>query len=99
MKIERTETCVSTDDAFPRIGPIDVETPRGRCTAHDAPGLLCMEIRNEDGSIKNAAIMVYEPEPGLGVGLLCHLGANTARTLAASLLRIADLMEPPTLNS
>lgn len=99
MKIEKTDTYQRSDCSFPRIGPCEMETPRGDVVAHDAPGLLSLEIRDRDGKIISAAIMVYEPEPGHGLGLIAQLGADAARSFAASLLRIADLMEPPTLNS
>lgn len=99
MKIEKTDTYMRSDAQFARIGPVEMETPRGNCIAYDAPGLTSLEIRDGEGKIISAAIMVYEPEPGHGLGMICQMGSDGARAFAASLLRIADLMEPPTLNS
>ena len=99
MKIEKASTYIRADTKFARIGPIEMETPRGNCITHDAPGLTSLEVRGEDGRIISAAVMVYEPEPGHGIGFIAQMNADTARAFAASLLRIADLMEPPTLNS
>ena len=100
MKIEKTATYQRADDKFARIWPIHMETPRGACIAHDVPCFLTMEIRDAEGvGIISAAVMLYEPEPGHGIGFITQLSAKNARVAAASLLAIADKMEAPTLNS
>lgn len=100
MKIEKTAIYQRTDDRFACIGPIRMETPRGACTAHDVPGLLTMEIRDAEGvKVISAAMMLYEPEPGHGIGFISQMSAQSARAVAASLLAIADKIEAPSLNS
>lgn len=100
MKIEKTKTYQAVDDRFAPLGPLRMETPRGACIAHDVPGFLTMEIRDADGvEIISAAVMLYEPEPGHGIGFISQLSAKNARAVAASLMAIADKIEPPAFNS
>lgn len=93
IRIERTKTCQHSSSQFPRIGPTEMETARGVIEVFDAPGLLVLHIdrSTEPDSI---AIMVYEPEPGHGQGLICQMSADAARATAASLMNLADLIEP-----
>lgn len=85
-------------DRFAPIGQVTMEFPQGVATVEDAPGLTVLDMRAEDGTVINAAIAVYDPEPGLGHGYLVQMSADGARSLAAALLRIADMISPPHLN-
>jgi len=93
IRIERTNTCQKSSSTFPRIGPAEMETPRGTIAAFDAPGLLVMHI-DRSSEPDSIAVMVYEPKPGHGQGLIFQMSADVARATAASLLRLADQIEP-----
>lgn len=83
---------------FAPIGPVRIDFPQGVATVEDAPGLMALDMRKEDGTVMHAAVAVYGPEPGLGHGYLVQMSADGARSLAAALLRIADMISPPHLN-
>lgn len=85
-------------DRFAPIGRVRLEFPQGIATVDDAPGLTVLDMRDEDGTVINAAIAVYDPEPGLGHGYIVQMSADGARSVAAALLRVADMISPPHLN-
>lgn len=93
MRLEKTRTYQRTNCSFEKIGPVFMKTPRGDVRVEDAPGFLSMEIMRGD-EIVSVGIMVYEPKPGKGEGLLVQLSADNARAVAASLMMIADKIEP-----
>ena len=98
VKPTRAKEFGTSYDRFAPIGQMTIAFSMGIATVEDAPGLTVLDMRTEDGTVMNAAIAVYDPEPGLGHGYLVQMSAEGARSLAASLLRVADLIGPPHLN-
>lgn len=94
----KSKEFATSRDRFAPIGEVTMDFYQGRATVEDAPGLTAMDMRDEDGKAVNAAIAVYDPEPGRGHGDLVQMSADGARSLAAALLRIADMISPPHLN-
>jgi hypothetical protein len=94
--ITKTDTYEQTRGVADKLGCMDVETPKGICHIHDAPGVLTVEISG-DGRVPSVGIMLYDPEPqtvsGKGVGFISQLDAGSARNVAASLLRMADRLD------
>lgn len=93
MEIEKTPTYQETNDQIAPIGPMSMVTRKGIITAYDAPGITSLEIRNEDGSVRSAAIVVYDPSPEVGAGLIVQMSADSARRFGASLIGIANLID------
>ncbi|QZP06841.1 hypothetical protein [Caenibius sp. WL] len=96
--IEKTKTYQQTRAQLGRIGPIVMETPRGPVEVEDAPGFLTMQVDRE-GAPHSIAVLVYEPRPGKGRGLVVQMDANSARAVAASLMMMADRLEAVDLDS
>lgn len=89
---ERTETFEATLGVADKIGGL-INTPRGVVNAIDAPGVMTLlALRNDDPKMSRVAVLLYDPE--LGAGFVAQLDASTARTTAASLMRLADKLEP-----
>lgn len=93
IEIEKTRTYQQTNTAFEPVGPITFTTPRGDVFVEDAPGFLSLQI-DQDDKPYSIAILVYEPLPGRGEGLIVQMDANGARAVAGSLMMLADRLEP-----
>ena len=95
--LARTDDFESTRSNQRTLGCIDVQTPRGPVHAHDGRGFMSFEI-DRDGVFTSIGVMVYDPElagpEGQGFGLIAQFDAAAARTAAASLLRMADRLDP-----
>lgn len=92
IPLEKTETYQRTNCSFAPVGPGTMMTPRGEVYIEDVPGFLSMEIMR-DGKVQSVGILVYEPKPGKGEGMLVQFSADNARAVAASLMMIADKIE------
>jgi hypothetical protein len=91
-KAEHFET---TRSSAPAMGCQEIATERGLVHVHDGPGLLTFQVERPDGN-NSVAIMVYDPpEDGAakGFGLVAQMDAPSARTIAASLLRLGDWLD------
>lgn len=91
--IEKTKTYQRTNDRLGTLGPCIWETPRGPVHVEDAPGFMSLEV-DRNGEPHSIALLVYEPLPGKGTGLVVQLSADSARAVAASLMMMADRLEP-----
>lgn len=93
IQIEKTKTYQRTNDRLGTLGPVIMETPRGPVHVEDAPGFLTLEV-DKGGVPHSIALLVYEPLPGKGEGLIVQMTADNARAVAASLLLMADRIAP-----
>lgn len=76
------------------LGPRTLRTPRGDVDVVDAPGFSTMLVQSEDPEWSRVGVLVYDPETGKG--MIVQFDPASARTTAASLLRLADELEPRT---
>lgn len=97
FKMDRTPEFEETRGVAFRLGEHLIETPHGVVRMTDAPGystLLLDAGKPEDSAI---GFLLYRPaaEKGdVGVGLISQMNATQARTIAASLLRLAAKIDP-----
>lgn len=98
IRPEKAKEFDTSHGRFGAIGRVKMQFNHGIATVEDAPSLTVMDMRDDDGHSVSAAIAVYDPEPGRGHGYLVQMSADGARSLAAALLRIADMISPPHLN-
>ena len=79
-----------------RLGTMQVTTPRGPIWTNDAPGVMTTII-DAPGGYRRVGVLVYDPEtvPGqpYGIGMIHQLDGDGARSMAASLCRLADLTD------
>lgn len=73
------------------LGCRDVETPQGVVHFHDAPGFMTWLVERQDIE-STVGIALYDPDDGRG--LVSQHTAESARSIAASLLRLADQIDP-----
>lgn len=90
--VEKTKTYQQTSSRFRRVGPVKMVTPRGEVHVEDVPGFTTLQI-DHDGKPYSIAVLVYEPEPGRGQGMIVQMGADSARAVAGSLMMLADRLE------
>lgn len=93
VSIEKTKTYQRTNDRLGKLGPVIMETPRGPVHVEDAPGFLSLQV-DRGGEPHSIALLVYEPLPGTGKGLVVQMSADSARATAASLMMMADRIAP-----
>lgn len=78
------------------IGAQIIETVRGLVLMVDAPGTATLVAQHDDPADSRVLYLLYQP-PGdgedVGRGFVAQYKANEARTVAASLLRLADLLD------
>lgn len=91
IKPRKTTTAESSRGEATRLGCLDVMTPQGPVHFHDAPGFMTTTIERP-GVATSIGVLSYDPEDGRG--LVCQLDGDGARTMAASLLRLADEIDP-----
>lgn len=82
------------------VGCQDLDLPRGRVHICEAPGCLTSTV-HADGGEKPATgigLIIYDPDPqpgtGVGRGLMAQMDADSAREIAASLLKMAQVLDP-----
>lgn len=77
------------------VGLQVIDTPRGIVRATDAPGYSTLIIRQLDPTFNRVGMFLYAPEEdGEGVGMIAQMTPTEARTIAASLLRLASILDP-----
>jgi len=79
-----------------RLGGVEIQTIRGPVFAVDAPGYSTMLLSFKDQPEQSRAmLLLYEPgrDGSKGAGMMAQLDADQARTVAASLLRLAALID------
>lgn len=97
LKPGRTDTFEESRGVAMALGDIVIETPHGRVLCTDAPGLTTLFIEHSDPGASRIAIVAYTPpetEGGTGTAMIAQLDDEVARTIAASLLRLADRIKP-----
>lgn len=81
------------------LGNPIIATPQGKVRAYDAPGFTTMLGEREVMSKSMILLMVYNPnmreadEAAIGTGMVVQLPPDSARSIAASLLRLADRID------
>jgi hypothetical protein len=98
---QRTETFEQTRGEARPIGPRAILTEVGQVVVVDAPGIKTMQVAHQDASWNRVGVMIYDAPPGgvgQGGGLVCQLDADAARSVGASLLRLADWLAPRSNN-
>jgi hypothetical protein len=98
VQIEKTKTYLRTSSNLGALEPVTMQTPRGPVHVEEAPGILTLEI-DRAGAPHSIGVLVYEPLPGRGCGLIGQMDAKAARAVAASLMLMADRLEAVELNS
>lgn len=92
----RTDTYEQTFGVAAKIGGT-MQTPHGEIDVVDAPGLSSLlVVHPTDPSQSRIGLLLYDPE--IRTGMIGQLDADTARTFAASFLRLADQLEPRKAN-
>lgn len=93
IKPQKTETfSESRGDAIPMAGTM-VVTAHGTVEVVDAPGFTTAIVNRHDPADSRIAVICYSPEPGtIGVGMAAQLDSKSAKTVAASLNRLADYL-------
>lgn len=89
-----------TGEAIPLGGQIIV-TPRGEIMVTDAPGYMTLLAECENPEMSRIVFMLYRPEPisrSPGEGMVAQMTAFQARSIAGSLLKLADRLEPGSVN-
>jgi hypothetical protein len=76
------------------LGGQTIKTPHGTVSMNDAPGFSTLLISHEDSDFSRIGLLIYAPAEPCGVGLLAQIDATQARTFAASLLRLAAVLDP-----
>ncbi len=94
---EKTPEYEQTLGCAVKLGEMRIQTPHGPVRVTDAPGISSLLVTHPtDADWSRVAIMVYEaPGPGrvAGFGMVAQLDATRARTVAASLLRLAAQLD------
>lgn len=85
-----------------KVGCLDIVVPRGPLHLCEVPGLLTTAVyaNGNDKPATSVGVIAYrDPRPsGQGHGYLAQLDANAAREIAASLLKLADQVDPGRMN-
>ncbi len=91
---ELTDTYEQTRGVACSLGGTTVMTPKGPVRILDAPGITTLFVKHPgDAAMNRVGVLLYTTEPS-GLGMIGQLDADTARTTAASLLRLADELDP-----
>jgi hypothetical protein len=89
----RTEEFEQSRGEAVALGNQTIVTPRGDVLTTDAPGYMTMLVDHREAERRRIAFMLYNPGPSSrtpGTGMIAQMTAAEARTIAASLLRLAD---------
>lgn len=90
-EFDLTEARLKTEDNFPSLGCLDVQTPKGLIHVHDAPGSMTTMVTHPDGE-RSVGVLLYDPEvpPGKVQGIISQMSPGSARVMAASLVSLAN---------
>lgn len=94
LKPERSATFEDMHGTATCLGGQRIETSHGTVEIVDAPGILTMLAINPVPADSRVCILVYGPGEPAGVGMIAQLDPGNARTVDASLLRLADQLDP-----
>jgi len=86
----------SQGEAIP-FGACTVVMPRGDIEAVDAPGYTTLLVTHSDPAFNRIAFLLYAPGQDTrtpGKGMIAQMTADQARNIAASLVRLAEQLEP-----
>jgi hypothetical protein len=80
-----------------KIGPLRLTTPRGEVELDEVQGLTTSNLTRDGEDLSRIAVVVYQPGPSSrtpGKGLFVQLDPHAARSIGASLLKLADMVDP-----
>lgn len=92
----RHPDCEDTRCVSLHLGGKTLRTPHGDVEVVDAPGFSTLLVMASDPSWSRVGALVYDPETRKG--MIVQFDPASARASAASLLRLADQLEPRTNN-
>lgn len=100
LRMEKTGTYQALLGKAKPFGPEIIETPRGPVVVFDAPGILSASLNREDKDESRVAVILYTDgtHGAPGQGLIAQLTPENARSIADSLRRLADGIEPEVAN-
>lgn len=80
------------------LGDLLIVTPQVKVLCRDAPGFSTLLVDHPDLEERRVAFLLYVPpadtgNPEIGAGLIAQMDATVARTIAASLLRLANRID------
>ncbi|SKB32836.1 hypothetical protein [Sphingopyxis flava] len=96
LKPQPTPEYQELSNTASRFGPRLVQMPQGVVLIEDAPGFTTALVDHPEPSQRRVAVIVYDPDNdgGVGRGFISQLPADSARVLAASLMRLAAQLDP-----
>lgn len=100
IKPEKLPGFAQLNSSLPPLGPCAIVTARGTVQVEEVPGLTTLIINRAAGA-SSVALLVYRPAEDssqIGAGVLTQLDANSARNIAASLLKLANDIDPQAAN-
>lgn len=92
----KIEGFTSTRGKARRIGERIIRTTHGDIVATDAPGMTTMEVSwPNDPDVNRVGVFLYAPgdDGALGRGLIAQLEPDQARSIAGSLVKLANLLD------
>jgi hypothetical protein len=94
----QTDSYEQTTGECAPLGGVTIQTRQGVVFVQDAPGISCALATRPDPQWNRVVLLAYDPElqfaPGVGIGMATQLTADEARGVAASLLRLANKLDP-----
>jgi hypothetical protein len=90
QKIGKTDTYETIRGEATKVGCL-MSTPHGEVDVLDAPGFSTLLIKHEDNAMSRVGMLVYDPD--IRTGMIAQLDADAARTVAASLMRLANQLD------
>ncbi|ALC12528.1 hypothetical protein [Sphingopyxis sp. 113P3] len=95
VKMNKTPEYRETQGVALPLGLQLIETSRGVIRAVDAPGYTTLTIKHLDPEFNRVGMFLYAPEEGgVGAGMIAQMTPTEARTMAASLLKLAAMLDP-----
>ena len=86
-------------DEIPHIGDLTLVTVRGAIDAEEVPGAMSTKITSPDDVTVGLTLYVPPQAKGLhGRGMFVQLRPNEARNMGASLVKIANDLDPKGMN-
>lgn len=98
---DKLDTFESHRGEAARLGDRLIVTPRGDIETTDAPGYMTLLIQGSDPDLNRIALLLYDPgsNPEVpGKGMIAQMTADQARTIASSLVRLAERLSPGSTN-
>jgi hypothetical protein len=94
IRMDRSPEFRETLGVAKRLGPQVIKTARGIVTAIDAPGYSTLTLKSDDPDFDRVGILLYDPGEDVALGMIAQMTPTEARTIAASLFRLAALLDP-----